>query len=157
MRYYLDTEFNGFGGDLLSLALVREDNFSLYLVYDFHGEYHPWVKENVVPILWNIPDKPYGIITSVDNINQGAVAIQHYLQHDNEPLIITDWPDDVRYFCQAIIVGPGRMVNIPQVDFAIRRVDAYPTVLENAVQHNALWDAYALKTLLEVKGTFDGR
>lgn len=32
MRYTLDTEFNGFGGDLLSLALVREDGESLYLV-----------------------------------------------------------------------------------------------------------------------------
>jgi hypothetical protein len=56
MKYYLDTEFNEFGGELISLALVREDGESLYLVYpepkDGYGE---WVKDNVVPIISDLP------------------------------------------------------------------------------------------------------
>lgn len=36
MRYYLDTEFNGRGGQLLSLALVREDGESIYWVSSFN-------------------------------------------------------------------------------------------------------------------------
>lgn len=148
MRYYLDTEFNGFGGELLSLALVREDNYSLYIIYEFNGTYEPWVKENVVPIMYAAPGIPRLWFKEIDRLT-GANAIRAFLQDDKTPHIISDWPDDIRYFCQSIITGPGVMVSIPQLDFSIRRVDAYPTTLENAVQHNALWDAYALKTLLE--------
>ncbi len=36
MRYYIDTEFNGTGGQLLSLALVREDGLSFYEVLHAH-------------------------------------------------------------------------------------------------------------------------
>lgn len=34
MKYYLDCEFDGYRGSLLSLALVREDGESLYLIND---------------------------------------------------------------------------------------------------------------------------
>lgn len=50
MRYYLDTEFDGFGGPLLSLALVREDGASFYVVTSASAE-NEWVKANVEPIL----------------------------------------------------------------------------------------------------------
>ena len=43
MRYFLDTEFNGFGGELLSLALVREDGASIYLLYTVPGNIARWV------------------------------------------------------------------------------------------------------------------
>ena len=62
-------------------------------------------------------------------------------------VIIADWPDDIRYFCQAIITAPGQMVNIPRLTFELARVDAYPSQLAGAVQHNALWDARALRAL----------
>lgn len=62
----------------------------------------------------------------------------------HSPTLFADWPDDIRYFCQALITAPGEMVNIPRLTFHIVRVDAYPTTLEGAVQHNALWDARAL-------------
>jgi hypothetical protein len=147
MKYYLDTEFNGFGGDLLSLALVREDNSSLYLIYDFEGTYDPWVKANVVPILLDFPD----LQGNKFNVNQisAPYAIQNYLLNDNDVHIISDWPDDIRYFCQSIITGPGMMISIPKFTFSVERVDAYPTKLKGAVQHNALWDALALKTILQ--------
>lgn len=40
------------------------------------------------------------------------------------------------------------MVAIPHLTFEVIRVDAYPTTLEGAVQHNAWWDAMALRHLL---------
>ena len=147
MQYYLDCEFNEFGGDLISLALVREDNESIYLVYPELEEYGSWVKENVVPIIWNIPSPLPGMAYRVDQ-ESGARQIAQFLAGDPAPVIITDWPDDIRYFCQAIITGPGMMINIPQVTFHMVRVNAYPTTLEGAVQHNAWWDAKALKYLL---------
>ena len=148
MKYYLDTEFNEFGGELISLALVREDALSLYLVYPDLKEYGPWVKENVVPILWKIPSPTIIKAYEVKSIQEGARRIQSFLADDPHPVIITDWPDDIRYFCQAIITGPGMMINIPGLVFQMLRVDAYPTTLEGAVQHNAWWDAMALRELL---------
>lgn len=153
MRYFLDTEFNGFGGELISLALVREDGKSLYLIYPELKWYDFWVQENVLPILRNVPFVGVGMTPrlSVNDVHkleykwQGHSLIQEFLHGDPHPVIVTDWPDDIRYFCQAIITGPGSMINIPQLSFDMVRVDAYPTTLEGAVQHNAWWDAMALR------------
>lgn len=145
MNYYLDTEFDGFGGPLLSLALVREDGASLYLVYQDHAAQQPWVRENVVPILRAVPS-PVSVVNC--RHRGGAYRIAEFLHGDPDPHINTDWPDDVRYFCQAIITAPGQMVAIQHLSFEIHRVDAYPTSLEGAIQHNAWWDAMALRHLL---------
>ena len=51
MRYFLDTEYDGFGGPLISLALVPEDGGEeLYLVLDQDAT-DPWVERNVIPFL----------------------------------------------------------------------------------------------------------
>lgn len=149
MRYFLDTEFNGFGGELISLALVREDGDSLYLVYpEPFDRYDLWVQKNVMPILWSIPSPLPGMAHKLNLRKDGGALIQEFLHNDPNPLIITDWPDDIKYFCQELITGPGTMINIPQLSFQMVRVDAYPTTLEGAVQHNAWWDAMALREKL---------
>jgi hypothetical protein len=51
MRYYLDTEFNGSGGALLSFALLREDGAAIYGIMPLPANVEPWVNENVIPIL----------------------------------------------------------------------------------------------------------
>lgn len=145
MNYFLDTEFNGFGGELISLALVREDGESLYLIYDIKEQLDPWVKENVIPLL--VKDKSENR-KFVENRLQGANELAKFLKGDDAPYIISDWPDDIKYFCQAIITGPGVMASIPRVIFDVVRVNAYPTQLEGAVKHNAWWDAMALKHLI---------
>ena len=71
--------------------------------------------------------------------------IAAFLKGDGCPEIIADWPDDIAYFCKAIVTGPGQMVNIRFLRFELHRVDAYPTTLPGAVQHNALWDARTLR------------
>lgn len=148
MKYFLDTEFDGFGGRLLSLALVREDNESLYLVYNHHLDKitEPWVAKNVVPILYDVPSPISRMVHTVNSNEEAARLIQSYFAQDSYvPYIITDWPDDVKYMCEAVITGPGLMIGVPRLQFDIVRVDAYPTEVEGAVQHNAWWDAMALK------------
>lgn len=144
MRYFLDCEFNEFGGDLLSMAIVRDDGDMLYLRYPKPEKLGPWVAENVWPIMDAVP--PGTEIIRVDQ-RSGADCIARYFAGDERPDIVTDWPDDVAYFCKALIVGPGQMVAIPGVSLHIVRVDAYPTALTDAVQHNAAWDALALRAL----------
>ena len=77
--------------------------------------------------------------------------VEEFLAGDEGPVIVVDWPDDIRYFCETIIVGPGKMIDIPGLTFEVFRVDAYPTDLPGAVQHNALWDARALRHKLRAR------
>lgn len=149
MKYYLDTEFDGFAGRLLSLALVREDDNALYLIYSGAEISDPWVKENVAPILKAVPNHVAAIECSHLG---GALQIERFMRGDPNPVIITDWPDDVSYFCKAVITDPGEMVGLPRLAFEVHRVDAYPTTLPGAIQHNAWWDAAALKHLLTSVG-----
>jgi len=138
-RYFLDTEFNEFGGSLISLALVGADGRELYVSTPCKKP-SAWVKKNVIPIIKCAGADPIEI-----DPDQFGHAIAKFLFDDKVPTIIADWPDDIRYFCQAIITGPGEMVAIPRLQFQMLRIDAYPTDLPGAVQHNALWDARALR------------
>ena len=141
MKYFLDFEFNGFGGEVISMALVREDGESLSLVFGCQ-EPVEWVAQNVMPILRS------GYVShgpeDFPKIN-APYAIAKFLREDLTPItIVADWPDDIRYFCELLIVAPGQMVSVPSLTFKMLRVDAYPTDVVGAIQHNAYWDAVAL-------------
>lgn len=152
MKYYLDCEFDGFGGQLLSLALVREDLESLYLVYPQPAKYKDqWVEENVAPILWDIPSPMPGMAYKVKTRLEAGVKIANFLSPDyfnqgisETPHIIADWPEDIAYFCQSLLIRPGYMAPIDTFTTELKRIDAYPSKLEDAVRHNAYWDAKAL-------------
>jgi hypothetical protein len=139
MRHFLDCEFNGFGGDLISMALVSDDDRELYLATECRKPI-AWVKENVIPIIGCKDANPSYIEPSAF----GRV-VAAFLSTDPFPCIVADWPDDIKYFCQSLITGPGEMVSIKRLSFQLDRIDAYPTELPGAVQHNALWDARALR------------
>lgn len=159
MRYYLDCEFNGKGGDLISLAMIREDGWSLYAVVTdalsdpangtLHDNITPWVMTNVIPILKACPVKPEAVLE--DALPR---VIERFLSNDPSPHVVTDWPEDMAYFARAIINGPGTMINIPRLIMELIRVDAYPTDIPNAVQHNAWWDALALRYRLTRRSDF---
>lgn len=156
MKYFLDTEFDGLGGDLLSLALVREDGASFYVVTSTFIK-DAWVKANVAPILFEPGMLSHDMQGWYDNREARGFRyymclgedIAEFLKGDPHPHIIADWPDDIRYLCAALITGPGEMVSIPAISFEVARVDAYPTTLPGAVQHNAWWDAMALRHKLQ--------
>ena len=138
-RYFLDTEFNEFGGDIISLALVGEDDSELYL-YTQCAKPGNWVAQNVIPIINCAGAKAIKV-----DPEQIGHAVANFLYDDKTPTIIADWPDDISYFCKTLITAPGEMVAIQRLQFQMLRIDAYPTDLPGAVQHNALWDARALR------------
>jgi hypothetical protein len=146
MKYYLDTEFDGFGGPLISLALVAADGRSVSYVLRDHAD-DPWVCENVLPFIWSA-----NASTRLWTDDAAAHDIAKFLSADPEPIIVTDWPADIRYFCELIEFPGGKMAPIPGVTFELHRVDAYPTTLPGAVQHNAWWDAMALRAKLQRPG-----
>lgn len=153
MKYFIDCEFNSFGGELLSLALIREDGKSLYLLYPEPEYINTWVLENVIPFMEELPERIERHYLA--DWQEGAMRIAEFLQEDSGiPHIIADWPDDIKYFCQAVITGPGQMASIPRLAMEVVRVNAWPNNLEGAVQHNAWWDAFALRFLILKKNDY---
>ncbi|MBA3676020.1 MAG: hypothetical protein H0W74_01280 [Sphingosinicella sp.] len=143
MRYFLDTEFNGFGGELISLALVPEQgDEELYLVLPLPETLHPWVERHVVPYLDTIPAGfPGGRTTRIS----AAAEIAYYLQGDSNPMIVADWPDDIGYFCHLLVTEPGDMAPVGSLQFELLRNPGFSTARNSKVPHNALHDARALR------------
>ena len=130
MKIYIDTEFNEFKGELISMALVAEDGAEFYEVLECKNP-SSWVKQNVMPILNKdpVPDyifkmKLFGFLNWFDTIE-----------------LIADWPEDIKHFCEQIITGPGEMMNIPSFTCSVRR-DLNAN--SSKILHNALSDARAL-------------
>lgn len=147
LRYFLDTEFNGFCGALISLGLVREDEVSAYYVFEPPPAPEPWTAEHVLPILWDCPFTPRAWTREA-----AAKDLAVFMEGDPAPVVVADWPEDIGHFCSLIVIGPGRMVPIANLGFKIEHLESYPTSVVGAVQHNAWWDAMALKRRLEELG-----
>jgi hypothetical protein len=127
---YIDTEFNDFRGELISMAIVSERGDEFYEVLECK-EPSPWVAEHVMPILEKDP---------VD-MDLFQYRLQTFLGQFQRINLIADWPDDIKHFCQSLIVGPGLALNHPPITMEIRR-DL--SSAQSKVPHNALWDAIAI-------------
>ena len=142
MRYFLDTEYNGWGGTLLSLALVPDDGEELYLTLDWDGELEPWVERHVIPYLDTVPDS---LVSPRLSRADAARAIAHYLAGDRQPLIVADWPEDIALFNALLVTGPGIMAEVPLLTFRFVALPGFSTAANSKVPHNALHDARALR------------
>jgi hypothetical protein len=142
VRYFLDTEYNGIGGALLSLALVPDDGDELYLTLKTSEPLVDWVQRHVVPYLDSVPEQ-----LSCPRLprEDAAHALEGYLRHDEEPLIFADWPEDIAQFCNLMITGPGDMVEVRHVTFRLLPMSNFSTAANSRVPHNALHDARALR------------
>ena len=135
MNLFIDGEWNSYGGELISLALVAEDGQSFYEVLGCNNP-DPWVAENVMPKL----GKPS--ITLQELQAQLELFLRQF-EFDSVH-IIADWPEDIMWFCKVLITGPGTRLNTPPLTMEVLRVD---TVSQNP--HNALADAMALRDWYE--------
>lgn len=134
MKLFLDTEFNGFGGELISMALVPQDTAApeFYKELDVKGQLHPWVRENVIPHL----------ILNPIGFTQFQAELAVYLFQFKDIEIVADWPDDIRYFCESLITGPGLRISTPNI---IRFTLNMNIEYVSEVPHNALHDARAIR------------
>lgn len=147
MKLFIDCEFTDFNGELMSMALVDEDGGEFYCVIE-HGDVCDWVRINVSPLLFKIPFRfvttavPYGVFQE---------RLLDFLNQYNSLTIVADWPDDIKYFCQALITAPGECMPLKHnnIDMEIvRRLGILPDL-----PHNALSDARAIKTAYLKKNT----
>lgn len=134
----IDCEFNSAGGQLLSMALV-EANSQPSTADEFYVEItpvqriHPWVAENVMPLM------------NGDPVEYSAFQkqLETFLSNYETVHIVADWPDDIRYFCEALITYPGERIDTPPLTMEVRRDLDAPSELP----HNALSDARGIRDL----------
>lgn len=142
MRYFLDTEFNGFGGELISLALVPEfGDQDFYVSLPLPDEIHPWVAKNVVPYLRHVPQGVDHELSQRD----ATLHLEAYLASDRDPMIVADWPDDLAYFCKLLMTGPGQMIDLDGLQLELVNAAGFSAAANSRIPHNALHDAHALK------------
>lgn len=133
-KLFLDTEFNSFQGELMSMALVPEDMSKpeFYCEIAIEGPIDPWVQDNVVPSLH---------LTAVDK-KQFQKSLGQYLYSIGPCMVVADWPDDIRHLCESLITGPGESLwPLPNIKFELDFNIHY----QSLVPHNALWDARAIR------------
>ncbi|HWT11403.1 MAG TPA: hypothetical protein VN231_01470 [Allosphingosinicella sp.] len=142
MRYFLDTEFNGFGGELISLALAPEHgDQEYYATLPLPATLHPWVERNVVPYLGSVP----GGTVPQPSRRAAAERLAEFLAPDPDPVIVADWPDDIGYFCALLTTGPGEMAPVGALRFELLSNPGFSPAATSRVPHNALHDARALR------------
>jgi hypothetical protein len=143
VRYFLDTEYNGWGGALLSLALVPEDGGEeLYLTVEWDCGLDPWVERNVVPYLDSVPEP---LVSPRISRADAARMVAHYLAGDPDPLVVADWPEDIAQLSALLVTGPGVMAEVPRLRFEFGALAGFSTAANSKVPHNALHDARALR------------
>lgn len=134
-QLYLDTEFNGHGGKLISMALVSPGGYRWYCVRSMEDEIiHPWVQENVIPKL-NWDAAPFGDA-------RFSKSLHDFLGQFDNPEIICDWNADAALFCQWLS-GPTYETSLDYpCRITILKTPPGQPVSKNP--HNALADAEAL-------------
>jgi hypothetical protein len=142
MRYFLDTEFNGFGGCLISVGLAAEHgDQDYYVALPMTEPPTPWVERHVLPYLETVPRALYNRLDHV----AAAHDIAAYLSTDPDPEIVADWPEDIALFARLLVIGDGEIVDVSNIRFHFLRTPGFSTSANSAVPHNALHDARALR------------
>lgn len=134
MNIWLDSEFNGWGGELISLALVAENGKEFYEVLDC---FYPnqWVQMNVMPYLKKQP-------VSMDEFQ---LSLKTYLNSFESLKIMATWPDDFRLLMQMLIIGDGRRMKTPEITMVLLNPTQKSAEIMSKSTHNALEDARLLR------------
>ncbi len=136
MRYFIDAEFNGFGGGLVAFAAVPEDRGAVpfYEAVVFTDP-TPWIAANVLPVLATEPLP----------LAEVARRFADYLRGDPQPVLIADWPEDISHAARLLHDGRGhRLIGAP-VRFELMAPSDFASHALSAVPHNAYHDACALR------------
>ena len=136
VRYFLDAEFNGFGGQLISLALVPQDRDAApFYAALACADPEPWTAQHVMPVL------------QTDPIERAAMTkkLADYLRSDSDPLIVADWPEDIAHLALLMVTAAGYRLATPTIVFELLDLPLFNSESKSAVPHNACHDAAALR------------
>lgn len=152
MKYALDTEFidTPTCSALISLALVAEDDRSLYVEVEYpEAEITPWLRQHVVPLLNG----------EKVSMRQAAIEVTSFVRgsrFDRPEFWAYYSAHDWYWFCRVF----GGMMEMPQhyphlcKDFAYIQ-QGVPDLF--GPEHNALNDARSLMAAMRLKGVAVGK
>jgi len=103
MNIFLDTEFNGFGGELLSTGMVADDGKRFYEYVTPGLDVCNWVEKNVVPVLPYQGDPLFEKEPST--LPKIKAELEKYLNQYRQVTIVADWLEDIKYFCDLVLTG----------------------------------------------------
>lgn len=133
---YLDTEVDGHGGPLISLALVGDDGAQWYGIFDAHCATE-WVAENVAPQLYALPPTAVGDTTALLN------SLCNFLSTREGCTIWADWPADFEHLMRLMC---GRTyADSFMIRCTMRLIETPRGEPKPKYPHNALSDAIALR------------
>ncbi|MES1976250.1 MAG: hypothetical protein V4472_27660 [Pseudomonadota bacterium] len=138
-RYFLDVEYNGFCGDLISLALVPEaEGAAPFYAALACPNPTPWVAAHVLPVL------------HVEHSARAEMAARFadYLGDDPDPVLVADWPEDIAHAAMLMVVAPGRRTALDRITFKMLDPIGFDAATLSALPHNALQDAAALRAFV---------
>lgn len=138
--FFLDTEFNSFGGELISIALVpwQAEESPFYVELQIVKPYHQWVYENVVTQLrW--PDHEQL------QIAEARMRLKRYLSGVDYATFVADWPEDFSHLCNLLCAPEGHCVPFSHYSFELVDTPNLDEYFEGRARHNALTDALALR------------
>jgi hypothetical protein len=135
ITFYLDTEFNGHGGKLISIALVSPMGPTFYGACQLPEPTDAWVLQHVIPVLGAVATYSYMGLRQV---------FQGFIKQFSNPTIICDWHADAVHFLN-MLEGPNYGTSL---DFScqIHVLKTPPGEPVSQIPHNALADARALMT-----------
>lgn len=133
MKLFLDCEFNGFGGELISMALVDENEKYFYEVLPCMNP-TSWVFNNVIPVL---NKQTIDLIEFKENLFS-------FLNQYETIHIVADWPEDFSLFLTTLILQQGVCMMTPKLTMELWESDTSLNI-DSKIPHNALQDAFALK------------
>lgn len=133
MNLFIDCEFNEWRGELISMGIIPENGIEFYEVVNCDNP-KSWVAKHVMPILGKEPI----------SLDEFKFKLEAYLMQFSEINIIADWPDDIKLFCDALVLEGGYRLNTPPLTMQILK-DINSS--ESLIPHNAIADAIAIKNM----------
>lgn len=92
-----DSEFKGFDGVLIPIALVPEDASVPFCAALHCGAPTDWIQAHVLPVL-NTPSLPRCEVSTRSGAQIG---------NNPGPVVIADWPEDIAHVALLMVTGPG--------------------------------------------------
>lgn len=136
MRYFIDAEFNGFGGELISIAAVPEEDSAPPFYEAVHcPSPSEWARARILPVMQTAPQPRAEI----------ARLFSDYLSGDAMPLIVADWPEDIAHAAALLTDGKGGRLALIEVRFQLLSPSEFSPAKLSRVPHNAYYDALALR------------
>ena len=129
MNIFIDCIGNGEVGDLISMALVADNDLEFYEVLEVKS-CDMWVAKNVIPVLNK--DETMKVFF--------RKKLEDFLNKFDSIHIIANWPTDIKHLCELLTFNKSICLKTPHITMEILKLKS-----NSLIPYNALEEARALR------------